>query len=262
MATIHTVQSIHIYPIKSLAGISLNEGFASITGFQYDREWMLIDENNKMITQRDLPKLCLFQQKISSEYLTISFNDSIIAIPLQSKEQALFTCKVWNDEVDVFEVDANISSWFSEQLNIKCKIVRVSNNHKRIHHKKGEISMSLADGYPYLFIGTASLDLLNSKLEDAVEMNRFRPNLVIHSETAHDEDGWKTFDLGTAKFNGSHPCGRCQVVTINQTTAIANKEPLRTLSSYRKTGQRVNFGMNVFCTDEGVLKIGDSIAFH
>jgi len=126
---------------------------------------------------------------------------------------------------------------------------------------QGDLKMNLADGYPLLFIGTASLDHLNSKLDNPIPMNRFRPNVVYSTDKAHEEDELGKFALGTAEFQGSHPCGRCVVTTIDQQTALKSKEPLLTMNTYRKVPNenRVNFGMNVRCTKDGVLKIGDSI---
>ncbi|PIQ20271.1 MAG: MOSC domain-containing protein, partial [Cytophagales bacterium CG18_big_fil_WC_8_21_14_2_50_42_9] len=46
------------------------------------------------------------------------------------------------------------------------------------HAHQGEI-VSFADGYPILVIGEASLQDLNTRLENPVPMNRFRPSLVF-----------------------------------------------------------------------------------
>ena len=40
------IDSLHMYPLKSAKGISLESMTLLRTGPQWDREWMLIDQNN------------------------------------------------------------------------------------------------------------------------------------------------------------------------------------------------------------------------
>ena len=42
-------------------------------------------------------------------------------------------------------------------------------------------------------------------------------------------------------------------------TANKGKEPLKTLSTYRMTNNKVLFGQNVLCGGEGVIGVGDEI---
>ena len=49
------VSEIFIYPIKSCKGISVSSALDEETGFQYDRLWMVVDENMKFMTQRQFP---------------------------------------------------------------------------------------------------------------------------------------------------------------------------------------------------------------
>ena len=51
------LSEINIYPIKSLAGISLKEAKIERRGLEFDRRWLLVDETNKFLTQREFPKM-------------------------------------------------------------------------------------------------------------------------------------------------------------------------------------------------------------
>ena len=57
-----------------------------------------------------------------------------------------------------------------------------------------------ADGYPLLLIGQASLDDLNARLVAAgrhpLQMDRFRPNLVVDGLDACEEDFLATLTVG------------------------------------------------------------------
>ena len=107
-----------------------------------------------------------------------------------------------------------------------------------------------ADGYPVLVIGQASLDHLNERLaargSPPVAMNRFRPNLVLDGLEPHDEDALASIGIDGVVLKPVKPCTRCQVTTIDQASANAGHEPLRTLSTYRRDDRLagVTFGMN------------------
>ncbi len=66
----YNLTQINIYPIKSLGGISLQSSLVEERGLQYDRRWMLVDEQNKFITQRLHPKMALLKVEINNDLLT------------------------------------------------------------------------------------------------------------------------------------------------------------------------------------------------
>lgn len=78
--------------------------------------------------------------------------------------------------------------------------------------------IGLADAYPILLIGQSSLDDLNSRMNDPLPMNRFRPNIVVFGSAPFAEDDWKEFSIGTTQFLGTRPSYRCVVTTTNQET--------------------------------------------
>ncbi|MDZ4358796.1 MAG: MOSC domain-containing protein, partial [Variovorax sp.] len=55
------IDQLWIYPVKSCAGISLNEAELTETGLAYDRSWMVVDAQGEFVTQRELPRLALIQ---------------------------------------------------------------------------------------------------------------------------------------------------------------------------------------------------------
>src|SRR5690606_21578489 len=120
-------------------------------------------------------------------------------------------------------------------------------------------TVSFADAMPYLLIGQSSLDDLNEKLNDRVPMNRFRPNLVVSGGMAFEEDNWKMVKIGECTFKVTKPCARCVVTTINQETARAGKEPLKTLSTYRSVNNKVLFGQNMIAITLGKVQAGDKV---
>uniref|UniRef100_UPI003593BCFE MOSC domain-containing protein n=1 Tax=Aquiflexum sp. TaxID=1872584 RepID=UPI003593BCFE len=123
-------------------------------------------------------------------------------------------------------------------------------------------SVSFADGMPYLLIGQASLDDLNSKLEHPVPMDRFRPNFVFSGGEAFEEDDWEKVKIGDAVFKITKPCARCVMTTIDQETGKKYKEPLKTLSGYRSIGGKVMFGQNMSLLEGKKIRAGDQITIY
>jgi hypothetical protein len=124
----------------------------------------------------------------------------------------------------------------------------------------GEEITSFSDGYPILIIGQSSLNDLNNRLENPVNINRFRPNFVFTHGEPFEEDNWHEFTVGNIRFFGVKPCARCIMTTINQETGEKkDKEPLLTLNKYRKAGNKILFGQNVLISQLGTVSVGDDV---
>ena len=257
------LSQIFIYPIKSLGGIELQSSQVTRRGLQYDRRWMLVDDNGKFLTQRNFPQMALFQTAICEGMLSVSFEDDNIFMPLQLKEGSIITTEIWSSRVKAIVADARINQWFSDHLKLNCRAVYMPETARRKPHfyyaKSKDDLVSFADGYPLLMISQASLDDLNSRLEVPVPMDRFRPSIVLSGTAPFAEDKLKAFKINGRRFYGVKRCGRCIITCTDQQTAAITKEPLKTLSSYRKFRNKILFGMNVIPAEEGMISIGDSI---
>ena len=66
------VTEITIYPIKSLGGISLQSAIVEDRGLQHDRRWVLADEQNRFITQRENEQMALIDVSIEPNGLKVS----------------------------------------------------------------------------------------------------------------------------------------------------------------------------------------------
>lgn len=259
---------IWIYPVKSLGGIPLTSAKVMGKGLEFDRRWMLIDENNIFMTQRIYPQMAMFKLSLSGTEINVAKksatkNQSISfrtdSAPIGEKIRA----KIWDDDVDVFEVDQSLSKWFSDHLQLSCRLVSFPEQNPRPVDPKYQVNnehVSLADAYPFLIIGQSSLDDLNSRLDEAVPMNRFRPTFVFTGGEPYEEDTWRNITIGENKFIGVKPCARCVLTTVNQDTAQKGIEPLYTLSTYRKRENKVLFGQNMVALDNNIVNVGDKIS--
>jgi uncharacterized protein len=259
------LEEIWIYPIKSLAGISLKEAKLEVKGFQHDRRWMIVDEKGMFITQRTYHELAFLQVQFLEDYLKVFDKRSLgnfIDIPLGYAKGEYMEVTVWDDQVRAQIVDPEICKWFSEFLGFNCHLVIMPESSERKIPAKYAVKdevVSFADGMPYLIAGLSSLADLNQKLTEEVPMNRFRPNLVFSGGEAFAEDNWNTIQIGQAIFKVTKPCARCVFVNVNQETAKVSKEPLRTLSTYRNQNGKVMFGQNMIVLSGTKVKVGDVI---
>jgi uncharacterized protein YcbX len=258
------VCQLTIYPVKGLAGINVTHAKANIAGFEHDRRWMLIDVDNRFISQRTDKRLALIQIELNPDNLIARYQDQFITFGINESIGAEITTDVWDDKAYCYEVSPKLSKWFSEILGLKVRMVKLKNETSRIHHSSitsSDIPVSLADGYPYLIVGTASIDELSNRMNQKIDISRFRPNIVLTTTEAHEEDLLKSFTIGSATFTNIKPCARCQVITIDQSTGLVDKNVLKTLSTYRTVDNNVYFGTNVVCKDGGVVRVGDDLSF-
>lgn len=265
-----TLTGIYIYPVKSLGGIALESTALTAKGPQWDRRWMLVDENYRFLSQRELPQMTLLEVRLSDGQLQVADRRggrSVLEIALEPPEGSSVTVTIWNDQCEAVPVSALADRWFSEALGRKCQLVYMPDESFRPvdpDYSVGAESVSFADGFPYLIIGEASLTDLNERLPAPIEMLRFRPNLVFSGGEPFEEDHWQAFTVGNAHFRAAKPCARCQIPTIDLQTGVGGKEPTRTLAGFRRQGNKIMFGMNACWSladpqNGAVIRLGDQI---
>lgn len=261
------LSEIYIYPVKSLGGIRLD--FANITtrGLENDRRFMLVDENGRFLSQREHPQLAIFQTEIEGKFLKITHKKTKqnLTINLSPPSQpSLLSVTIWDDNTTAVESSSEASTWFTKILEIPVRLVYMSEeSHRKTdtqYSLTGEEITSFSDGYPILIIGQSSLDDLNNRLENPVNINRFRPNFVFTHGEPFEEDNWHEFTVGNIRFFGVKPCARCIMTTIDQETGEKkDREPLLTLNKYRKAGNKILFGQNVLISQLGTVSVGHDV---
>ncbi len=257
---------INIYPIKSLKGISLKEAKVEPRGLQYDRRWMITDRNAKFLTQREFPKMATIRISIGDEGLELSAPDSDgLAVSFEPKNGREQTVTIWKDSPRALVYEDEVNDWFSRVLETPCQLVYMPDEFEREVDPDFAVAddiVSFADAYPFLVIGEGSLNDLNSKLEEPLPMNRFRPNLVVSGSEAFAEHEWRKFSVGENIFYGVKPSKRCVITTVDQDEGIfTGKEPLRTLATYRDVPGGVIFGENLLSANPGgIIRVGDDVS--
>jgi len=259
-----TVSELFYYPVKSCAGTRLLVGDVGNRGFKNDRIFMLTDLSGDFLTQREYPKMALIKPVLQNEHLHLSAPGMAdLKIPVRHSG-AVVNVVVWDDSCRATDQGDEAAQWFSDYMEFENRLVIMEKSFTRYVDKERAVSpndqVGFADGYPFLIISQASLDDLNSRLQNPLPMNRFRPNIVVSGCDAYAEDTWRQIKIGPVTFEIVKSCARCVVTTTDQNTLQKSKEPLATLAAYR-TGRSggVLFGQNMVHHNTGVIHQGDTV---
>lgn len=270
--TTTVLSALHIYPVKSLRGISMRTAVVEPWGLTADRRWMLVDsERTKAVTQREQPRLALLAaQPVGGGGLRLT-GPGLPPLEVAAPEPGpLETVRLFSDKVEVVPAGQAADDWFSGYLGRPVRLMHLDDPAVRRpadpgYARPGDM-VSLADGYPLLVTTTASLAALNSLIADGdraeegpLPMNRFRPNAVVDGTAAWAEDDWRRVRIGEVTFRVPKSCGRCVITTTDQGDARRGKEPLHTLGKYRRFGTSLVFGQNLIPENPGTLHIGDPL---
>ena len=259
------ISELYIYPIKSLSGITVKSVKITDRGFENDRRWLLVDSENRFLTQREHPQMALLQPTINNNELRITHkinNHSFVIYLNTPPVGGRGAVTIWDDICEAEFVSDEADRWFSAMLGLQCRLVYMPDDTQRIVDQRyaPENSVtSFSDAYPFLIIGQASLDDLNNRLAEPLPMNRFRPNIVFTGGEPYDEDLYGRFTIGDINFYGVKLCARCVLTTIDQETAKKGKEPLKKLASYRFKNNKILFGQNLIHEGDGEITIGDEL---
>lgn len=260
------VTELNIYPIKSTRRITLDESPVLPRGLPWDRRWMLVDSAGNFITARQQPMLATVQTTVGEQTLSVeAAGREPLELPLQPARRETTRVSVWKDSLDAVPAGRQADAWFSDFLGLSCRLVQLTDDLSREvnpdYGRPGD-EVSFADGFPLLLITQASLADLNNRLEQPVEMRRFRPNLVVDGDMPYAEDHWRRIRVGGVEFEGVKNCSRCVFTTIDPDSGRKHpdKEPLRTLSTYRRRPRGgVYFGQNLIPRSGGLIHVGDQV---
>ncbi len=274
------ISRLFVYPVKSCAGVEVQEAILTETGLEFDRAWMVVDAQGGFLTQRDLPRMALIQPQLK-HYEMILRAPGMLPLHVQLNEvEEPVKANLWGETVGAYDMGATAAQWFTDFLGVTARLVRFDPDHRRVSSQRwtGEIEAlnQFSDGFPILLISQASLDLFNDKLAASgagrVAMERFRPNVVLGDSSQdlspHDEDRFDmlvvTTDEGKATLKPVKPCPRCPIPNIDPLTAVASPEVGDMLQSYRQDARvdgAITFGMNVVVVEgfEHTLKTGQPV---
>jgi len=272
-----TIARLFVYPVKSCAGIEVQQALLTDTGLDLDRAWMVVDAEGMFVTQRTLPRMALIRPQLKGDEMVLRAPGMLALHVAIDAVEAPATVTVWRDTVPAWDMGAVAAQWFTDFLGQPCRLVRFDPEYRRLSSMEWtggvEAPNQFSDGFPLLLASQASMDELNVRLQAAghaaAGIERFRPNVVLAGVDAHDEDRVDLVRVdaqeGEIHLQPVKPCSRCPIPDIDPATAESNPSVGDTLRTYRKDQRldgAITFGMNAIVRQGAgqMLRVGQRVA--
>lgn len=258
----HTISRLFIYPIKSCAGVEVESLTFDECGPVGDRRFMLVDESGQFLTQRTLPAMAHIYPHYSGNDLQVTAAGheplSVAAGAAAGKRQVV----VWKDEMSAGDCGDEAAQWFSAVLNTPCRLVAVqADTQRQINRKYADEGewVGFADGYPLLVTTQASLDVLSAAVGRTVQMERFRPNIVLQGNDAFAELRWTKLKAEDGELLLCKPCERCVIPTRDIATQQREGDVLEALKTHCRIDGKIIFGQNALIRGFKTLRIRQAL---
>src|SRR3546814_3387941 len=155
------------------------------------------------MTQRQYARMALIQPGFQAGDLTLDAPGMpTLMVPwlTDTSDPAQVPVRIWQSDTLGFDEGDGPADWLTRFLGLPCRLLRVHPEAERVaslphvegwRRKHGDTaadfplrhSFGFADGFPFLVTSQGSLDALNRRLHAKgpapVQMNRFRPKLVL-----------------------------------------------------------------------------------
>jgi uncharacterized protein YcbX len=205
------VTALYVYPIKSCGGSRVSSWPLSRNGLLFDREWVIVDESGRAVTQKNRPELSLVRASVdltAQELIVTALYRSdlpTLVIPLGAEGDdgnGSIKVMICGNVRSGQRVSYNADEWFSSLLDDRFpspaskryRLVRKGrksmdiSNTERTNDVKDEITFS--NKAPFLLISEESVRALVALIaaeEDAsgllkvanVRVENFRPNILV-----------------------------------------------------------------------------------
>jgi MOSC domain-containing protein len=264
------VSELRYYPVKGLAGVSVDAAEVGVTGLRHDREFMLVNPaDGVFLSQRVLPPMAAVHARVEDDRLVLSaegYDDAEVGVCTDGPRRDVSLFNKWfGAGIDQGEA---AQKWCSAVLGRPAALVRVTPEHDRDGWGLYPGKTGFGDAHAILMTSLSSLDGLNQRILDSggdpIPMDRFRPNVVITGwPDPHTEDRVRRATIGEVELGHSTRAIRCAVPTVDQATGRkSGPEPTRTLATYRREpalGGGVSFGAKYAVLTSGRIAVGDEI---
>jgi len=245
-----TVTGLFVYPVKSTRGTARARARVSRTGFEWDRQWMVVNSKGTFLSQRTHPQLARIVPEVRAAALVLNAPGlPALTVPLDAAGERA-PVRVWDDACVGVDQGKQAADWVTRAVGEPVRLVRVAPDMGRIANPQftgpAPAPMGFADGYPFLVCNQTSLEDLNGRLAAPLPMERFRPNIVLRGLPAWAEDRIDTLTVGDVTLRFVKPCTRCTIPSIDQSTGEKSTDPTPALRKFRfsKALLGVMFGEN------------------
>ena len=125
-----TLTGLFIYPVKSLGGISLPAADLTPLGLRHDRRWLVVDERNRFLTQREHAEMALLAVEPAYNGFLLRHRQRPelppLYVPFEATPERTLFVTIWDDMVFAWRGAPEADEWLSEALGQPCKLVYMS----------------------------------------------------------------------------------------------------------------------------------------
>lgn len=273
------VAALTVYPLKSAAGIAVDQLTLDDRGATGDRRWLLVDGTGTAITART----CHALLHVTPRFATSDRNGALLldaprhttfTAVVPGADAQLRTVQVWDDAVGALDAGDDAAEWCSDAIGHACRLVYLDDDAQRplqqkyagpLPHESRRVAFT--DGAPLLLLGLPAVRALNDRLvaqghTGMMDRRRFRANVWLEHLEPHAEDQWSAVTIGDVPLGVGSLCTRCVLTTVDPGSLEQGTEPLRSFNGYRRTDDGVVFGVNATHARTGTVRVGDTVTVH
>lgn len=264
-----TVAGLYAYPVKSLRGNPSETLDVSPLGVEGDRQLMILNAG-KFTNQARLPRLATVATRrldpATIEFNHESFDPFTHRVTAEGEELMI---DFYGNQVSVIDQGSALAEFVSTAIGEEVRVAGLKETFRRSIPLEefaivdGIDQSRFVDVAPILVTSVTSLEDLNSRLDEGVPMERFRPNVVIEGLEAFGEDHVTALEGDGWRLVRATHCERCAVTCTDQMTGERSREPLATLKSYRQReggyAGGVMFGAYMGVEGNASVSVGDTL---
>ena len=114
------LSALYLYPVKSLGGYAVTEAEVTSRGLRHDRRWLLVDERNRFLTQRQHPDMALLALAPAYNGFLLTHRQRPDLLPLYvsfaaTSDRTVFV-SIWDDLVWAWRGAPEADEWLSVAL--------------------------------------------------------------------------------------------------------------------------------------------------
>ena len=246
---------IRLTPVKALALNQVDEIELLEGGLRGDRRFYLVDERNRLVSDKRHGQLQLVRAEHDDEGDVLRLrlaDDTAVEGEVERGEE--LTTNFHKRPLSARRVPGPWDEALSDVAGEPVRLVEPTGG-----------AVDRGRGGAATLLGEASLGALAGVLGVAsVDGRRFRMNFGVAGLAAHEEDGWigRRLQVGDAVVVPLGNVGRCVITKQNPDTGEIDLDTLNGLADYRgdiETTEPLPFGVHAAVAQAGRVRVGDAI---
>lgn len=228
------ISRIHLYPVKSCAGIELESASMNTRGLETvsrrpvrDREYVIVEAHperntvhHKALTQRDrgLQKMCLITPRIHGDKLKLGWNNQDMTDISDAPAGKELPVRVHRSFATGIDQGDEVAKLLSDYLSRPVRLVRASGRFSRMSaqdYVKNDNPLNWQDAYSVNWLFEESVVKVGELLGRDVPYLNFRPNIVCSGGSANLEHSFYHVEFDGVKGMQAKPCTRCMMTNVD-----------------------------------------------